>query len=109
MLSYTEMKKSKAFYDYLNQMHPLKSEKLTSKQAETVRKLYQKKLPAVENMPRGCDGHSYLIKIYSESVQKYHSWCIMPEQWAEMVKIITFSMKIIQPEPIEQYLASGLA
>ena len=109
LLSYTEMKKSKAFYDYLNQIHPPKSVKLTEQQAETVRKLYQEKLPAVENVPRGCDGHSYLMKIYGESVQKYHSWCIMPEQWAELAKLIAFSMEIIQPEPVEQYLANGLA
>ena len=108
-LSFEEMKKSKAFYDYLNQIQPPKFKKLKEKQAETVRKLYHEKLPAVENAPRGRDGYSYLIKIYGESVQKYSSWCIMPKQWTELAKIIEFSMEIIQPEPIEQYLANRLA
>ena len=108
-ISYTEMMKSKDFYDYLNQIYPMKSEKLTKKQAEAVRNLYQEKLPSVENIPRGCDGFSYRVKIYGDSVQKYYSWCIMPVQWVKLAKIIRFSMEIIQPEPMEQYIVKGLA
>ncbi len=106
--SYTEIVKSRKFYDYLNQIAPLKFQKLTDVQAQAVRKLYQKKLPAVENIPIGCDGFSYRIKIYGESVQKYSAWCIMPVQWKELAEIIEFSMKIIQPRPLEQYTVRGL-
>lgn len=103
-----ELYQTTEYKAFLNKHSPINKAVLNDYQKTLVTDLINNGLNKEVDMPHGCDGHSYMLKLYYPEPERFYCWCILPKEWKYLEDVINFLVKEVAGLDYSKYGIKGI-